>query len=167
MSYQWRIMKAAGLRVAEATAQSGDSQAFVVPAQIDYGKKRHFSIYTAGRWRFDNGDQSFEFGPGFYANTGFDRPMVPPSITTTCIEGPGKYFCIEPIDPSVGWTRTSLADLADDFTLAQGDVLVIVDGSVAVNGQEITAPAIVPVVQADSVSVRKSANALGVIGMLS
>lgn len=166
MGYQWRIMKAAGFRVAEASAQTGDSQAFKVPSQIDYGQKRHFSIYIGGSWRFDNADQSFEFGPGFYANAGFDRPMEPPTITTSCIEGPGRYYCVEPADPNRGWTRTSLADAGDEFTLAKGDVLFVVDGSVSIDDREITAPAIIPVVKADTVVVRKAANAFGLIGKL-
>jgi hypothetical protein len=159
-------MKVVGFRLTEATAQTGDSQTFNVPAQIDYGHKRHYSIYIDGRWRFDNAEQSFDFGPGFYANDGFDRPMRPPSITTTCIEGPGRYYCIEPVDSSIGWTRTNFTSLGDKFTLAKGDVLFVVDGSVSIDDREITAPAIIPVVEADTVVVRKAANAFGLIGKL-
>lgn len=167
MTVRWKSATVGGFRIVEGSLETGDSIKFDVPLPILRSEKRNYSIYVTGRWLIEQENERRPYGPGTYANEDHDGYLMPPFVTVSCTEGPGRYYCIEPEDRKRKWARTALRDLPAAFGLPKGSLLFLADGGITAEGQPFVGPAIINATVRDTVRITKTtADPVGVVARL-
>lgn len=164
---KWTAGHFAGFRVCEGTMEEGASIQFEAPANLSRASLSHTSIVVQGRMVLTRGDGTPEdYIPGYI---GFRdaSPILypePARLTLTCVEGPGRYFCVEPTVKGTKWSREALRDLDTSFDLPAGSVLLLASGEVKANADTLKGPAMIAVTRRNSVLIEQVAeNNVGIV----